>query len=232
MEPELPHITCPGTCDIKPSITVNIRSDTAAPCIGEYANRILSSLVSNHICESCGRCEQFVRCNLCGKQILETLFGAIVHINTCYHGGRSISNGSSFVKCGHVDTKLLLNSGLTVKVPSYTGVNVPSDLISHQQIVFIVGSEGLFHKLPQSICLRMNYDLMNIGDLDKIVFVEYAGRIPSIIMINLEGGIYSMFLDRLIEQNVPCIICGMYFDSFPTVEILAGHVNVCSSTRK
>lgn len=218
---EYSHYSCDNS--MKPSRTINVNCKASASCTIKHATNIVSYLASNYTCELCGRAEWWVRCNLCGKPLSETLFAIVVHISECYYGGRAIAKGSSFIKSGQIDTKLALNCAITL-IQSHTGNTLIPDPTRNPFIVFVAGSEGLFHKLPQSLCLRMNYDLMTIEDIRKKVTVDYTSN-TTVIIVNHDTDMYLTFLNRLIEQNVSCIICGMYFDSFPTVETIIRHIN-------
>ena len=149
-----------------------------------------------------GNCE-YAKCKKCRSVILFSGFRK--HIAKCWHGITEVHRGEGYA----------IENYAKVPLKTFGGYNIFLDILDitcEHMIYFKFDLDGLSEKI-----------LKYTGLLNRME----RKRKPVDISIFCDNHIFGIVIDHLLSQSVMCQHCQMWFDSYPTRELLDSHIASC-----
>lgn len=101
----------------------------------------------------------------------------------------------------------------------------------------------LAHVFPQLLVIKINYRVLDEEHIIDLIqdgkeyikalrgIIKSGSLTPSKSMYIIFSGSleYQNVLDKLVEQTPQCIVCGQYYDSFPSQKSALLHMSGCST---
>lgn len=158
--------------------------------------------------------------------------GHIMYCRNCGLFTTDPSVSSYFHTCKCYGFEVEKNIVQTNNSGSYTSIRIGE---SDREHGFHIAITHLLNTIPHLFALRMNYDIIGKCDVN-IESIESARRVANsktytfaekVYIILNDSPEYQPIIDKLTESPPQCIVCGKYYDHFPTIDNVIFHLFKC-----